>query len=197
MKRGFFACIIATVCLFLSTTCANAITIKSETIPDSIHVGSPTTKLVLNGAGIRSKFFFSIYIGALYVPEKSHDPHVLEMMPGRKRVVMKFLYDEVSGSKLASGWEEGFVNNQSEQQMSGLRSRLDKFKQLFPTVHKGDVIWLDYIPGSGTQVRVNTRLRGGNIQGADFYRALLQVWLGEEPADSDLKRAMLGSEEED
>jgi hypothetical protein len=40
-------------------------------------------------------------------------------------------------------------------------------------------------------------LRGGNIQGADFYRALLQVWLGEEPADSDLKRAMLGSEEED
>lgn len=195
MTRYFTGWLLLFLCQALSP--AHALTIKGETIPESVIVGNHATRLVLNGVGIRSKFFFSIYIGALYVPQKNSDPGVLETMPGHKRVVMKFLYDEVTAAKLANGWEEGFVNNQSEQQMSLLRTRLDIFKQLFPTVHKGDAIWIDFVPDSGTQVRVNTRLIGGSIPGADFYRAVLQVWLGDDPADSDLKRAMLGIDEGD
>jgi len=31
------------------------------------------------------------------------------------------------------------------------------------------------------------------IPGADFYRALLKIWLGEPPVDAVLKKALLGS----
>jgi len=36
----------------------------------------------------------------------------------------------------------------------------------------------------------------GVIAGADFYTALLDVWLGDEPADEDLKEAMLGEDDD-
>jgi hypothetical protein len=32
----------------------------------------------------------------------------------------------------------------------------------------------------------------GTVQGEDFYRALLKVWLGDKPADKGLKKAWLG-----
>ena len=55
----------------------------------------------------------------------------------------------------------------------------------------GEVILLDFVPGSGTRVVVSSDTKG-MIPGEDFNRALLRIWLGENPADSSLKRAMLG-----
>ena len=65
---------------------------------------------------------------------------------------------------------------------------------MFTTVHAGDVILLDYIPGKGTIVNIRGEQQGV-IEGEDFYSALLDVWLGDEPADDDLKEAMLGEED--
>jgi len=53
------------------------------------------------------------------------------------------------------------------------------------------VIYLDYIPGKGTQVTVKNVLKG-TIPCFDFHQALMKVWLGEEPADWGLKEALLG-----
>ena len=57
---------------------------------------------------------------------------------------------------------------------------------------KGDVIHLDFAPGTGTQVVFNGKPRGKPIAGDDFYRVLLRIWLGDSPVDTRLKRAMLG-----
>jgi hypothetical protein len=39
---------------------------------------------------------------------------------------------------------------------------------------------------------LNGESRGGPIAGEDFYRALLRIWLGEDPVSKDLKKALLG-----
>jgi hypothetical protein len=39
---------------------------------------------------------------------------------------------------------------------------------------------------------VNGQPRGKLMPGDEFYRALLRIWLGEKPADGDLKKGMLG-----
>jgi hypothetical protein len=39
---------------------------------------------------------------------------------------------------------------------------------------------------------LNGEPRGKIIAGEDFYRALLRIWLGEDPAQERLKRALLG-----
>jgi hypothetical protein len=53
-------------------------------------------------------------------------------------------------------------------------------------------IALDWVPGAGTQVTIDGKAEGKPIEGEDFYRALLRIWLGDKPVQDDLKKALLG-----
>lgn len=146
--------------------------------------------LVLNGAGIRSKFFFKIYVGALYMEMPSSNVKEVVETDSGKRIAMHFLYDEVSKKKLIDGWNEGFKNNTSPEQMAALTERINTFNAFFDTVHKGDTVILDYQPQSGTRVSIKGKEKG-LIAGKDFNDALLRIWLGDRPVTDDLKKAML------
>ena len=168
-------------------------TIGNITVPESVTVGD--TQLQLNGAGYRTKFVFKLYVGALYTEEKADTRDAVQAMKGPKRVLMHMIYDEISQKKMAGAWREGFEENNSDAQMQKLQERLQAFIKLFPDLKEGDIVYLDYIPGTGTRVIINEQLKG-TIAGEDFYHALLDVWLGDEPADDDLKAAMLGQEDD-
>ena len=58
---------------------------------------------------------------------------------------------------------------------------------------KGDVINFDYTPDGGTRITVNGQPKGNPIPGADFFSAVLRIWLGDKPADETLKKGMLGA----
>jgi len=147
--------------------------------------------LVLNGAGIRSKFFFKIYVGALYLATATDDAANALAEPGAKSMQMVTLYKEVSADKIAEGWRNGFEANLSPGDLGRMRARLQRFNSMFPALHKGDHVYMDFVPGEGTRVTINRDLRG-SIEGDDFFAALLQVWIGPHPADKDLKRGLLG-----
>lgn len=149
------------------------------------------TELPLHGAGLREKFFFDIYVGALYLPttEQSAERILGTDQPGR--IDMHFVYDEVSRQKLATAWEEGFAANNPDAVLDPLGERIDRFIDLFPDATEGDRFTLEYVPADGTEVRINGE-RVGTIEGGAFFRALLAVFLGPEPPDSDLRRGMLG-----
>ena len=74
---------------------------------------------------------------------------------------------------------------------SGYGARLAMFNRLFRTVRKGDVIRIDYLPDSGTEVRINGEWRGA-VEGNDFFRAILSIWLGDKPVTESLRKGMLG-----
>jgi len=178
--------------VFLLNGKAYSKTIKDVEIPEQITLAGSQQTLVLNGAGIRSKFFVSIYIGALYLPQKQNDIMTILQSKEPRRVMMYCLYSEISKEKLVDAWSEGFHENSSVQLFNQLSERLTEFNKLFPALHKGDIVWLDYLPGKGTRITINDKVLG-EIPGEDFNVALLKVWLGENPADSDLKEAMLGA----
>jgi len=165
--------------------------IAGVSIPDSVTLPGTATQLQLNGAGIRSKFLFDIYVGALYLPAKSQDSAGILADDAAARVLMHFLYKEVSREKITHGWNEGLQANLPANEYQALQPRLAQFNKLFGTARKGDRISIDYIPGSGTEVRINDEWRG-RIEGNDFFRALLKVWLGPEPVSRKLRDAMLG-----
>ncbi|EGV52864.1 MULTISPECIES: chalcone isomerase family protein [sulfur-oxidizing symbionts] len=146
--------------------------------------------LLLNGAGIRTKFFFKIYVGALYLPQKSTDPETIYPMSGPKRVSMHFLYDHLDREKLVDGWNKGFRKNLDSTELTTLQPRIDAFNAAFSGVDEGDEIHLDYIPGRGTEIWIRGQLKA-TIKGADFHIAWLKIWLGNEPADKGLKEGML------
>jgi len=169
--------------------------IASVILDEQIAVEGIEKKLILNGAGIRYKLFFKIYVGALYLPAKQNGADQILGASQANRVVMHFLYDEVEKEKLVNAWIEGFEDNVEETLYKTLEDRLVQFNNMFQDLHKGDVVLLDYIPEQGTRVTIKG-VNKGVIKGNDFNRALLSVWLGEDPVTEELKDAMLGIEEE-
>ncbi len=178
--------------LSLSSQPSTAATVKGVDIPEKISLPGSQQSLILNGAGIRSKFFFSIYIGALYLPAKQSSVESILSNNSPRRVLMYCLYDEISKDKLNAAWDEGFTENNTEQALDKLSARIKQFSAIFPALREGDRVYLDYVPSVGTNLIYNGN-ELGTIQGEDFNIALLKVWLGEHPADSDLKPAMLGT----
>jgi len=164
--------------------------IAGVAVPESVTIKNKL--LVLNGAGIRKKFIIKVYVGSLYLTVKRSSVKEILDDPGAKRIVMNFLYKEVSADTLVEGWNEGFAENNSSQELLPLQDRIRQFNTFFSTVRKGDEIRLDYLPEEGTQVWINETLKG-SVPGEDFSRALLKIWLGPNPPDIKLKEAMLGN----
>ncbi|MDH5473564.1 MAG: chalcone isomerase family protein [Gammaproteobacteria bacterium] len=167
--------------------------IADRQFDDVIYIDGYQKQLQLNGIGIRYKFFFKIYIAALYLEEKSNDITRIIESDQAKRVLMHFVYDKVEKEKLVAAWLEGFEANLSKDDFKSLESRINMFNSLFETVETGDVVLLDFIPGKGTRV-ISKGQEKGLIEGADFYAALLKIWLGDEPVDKELKDALSGTD---
>lgn len=182
---------VLTICLMLLLSMPlPAVTFGGVDVPEQIRIDGETQVLKLNGAGVRKKFFFSIYVAALYLPHTQNDAARLLAEPPANRVLMHFVYDKVEADKMVESWREGFDNNLDQAERQKLDARLQQFSALFGDMHAGDRIWLDYVPGRGTTVSVNG-IRRGEIEGADFNAALLSVWLGPEPVSESLKKALV------
>lgn len=181
--RTFLFCLIF-CCLAVP---AMGLEIAGLQIPDSLNNG-----LQLNGAGIRHKFFFKIYIAEFYLEQPASTSAEALDSPGRKRMTMHMLYDEVSREKLIDGWNDGFTGNLTKVQRKALAQRIAAFNGMFDDVHEGEEIILDYTPEGGTTVSIAGKDRG-TIAGADFNRALLSIWLGPRPVDENLREALLGN----
>jgi hypothetical protein len=166
---------------------AEAAELAGVTLADSLSLGGKA--LALNGAGIRTKLFIKVYVGGLYVESRAHDASAILRADGARAIVMHLLMD-LDAEKITSSIDEGFENN-SAGQMDALRARLDRLKAMFPSVKKGDVLQLAWIPGRGTVVTHRGK-ELGVIEGRDFADALFAVWLGGKPCDGDLKEGMLG-----
>jgi hypothetical protein len=179
------------ICLYLASAVAVAAEVAGVFIDDKIETesGQPLT---LNGAGLREKFWIDVYVGSLYLPQESHDVAEILSKPGPWRMQLDFVYKEVAREKLLDSWHEGFEKNQGVESMNKLRARIDRFYGFFDSsAVAGDQYRFDYAPASGTLVSKNGQLLG-LIPGEDFSNALLEIWLGNHPADKSLKKDLLG-----
>ncbi len=168
---------------------ASALEVAGVKLADKARVGD--SELVLNGAGIRTRVIFKVYVGALYLGEKKSTAAGVLAQTGAKRVSLALLRD-LSAQQLQEAFEKGIHANNSAAQIEAMKPRIAELLSLFSGGRQGDVILIDYQPDAGTTVTLNGAPKGKPIPGEDFYRALLRIWLGDKPVDDDLKKAMLG-----
>jgi len=179
------------ICLGLVSVSAAGAEISGVFVDDEIKTqnGEP---LVLNGAGLREKFWVDVYVGALYLPAKSRDVAEILSKPGPLRIQLDFVYKEVAAGKLLESWREGFEGNQDADALQSLHTRIEQFYQYFDSSALArDQYSFEYQPDVGTRVSKNKQALGV-IPGLDFRNALVEIWLGNHPADKSLKKAMLG-----
>ena len=165
--------------------------VKGVEVPETARVGGQ--QLALNGTGIRTKFFFDIYVGALYLPQRTQDAAKAIAMDGPKRITMDILYKKITQDQMKEAWEEGFRDNLSDERLATVRPGLSQLEAAFPDLKRGDHVTLDLIPGTGLRIAFNGEEKTV-IAGDELQTGVLKVWLGEEPADDDLKAGMLGQE---
>jgi hypothetical protein len=187
MKRWILA-----IAFSLGTVAGMAAEVEGIAFPDKAKIAE--TELSLNGAGLRSKLFFKVYAAGLYVAEKKHSADEALMLKGPKRVHVVTLRD-LTAPQFADALEEGLRKNLPETEVATMQPRIEQFKTTIlglKNAPKGAAIDIDWLPGAGTRLSFNGEKRGDDIAGEDFYRALLRIWLGEHPAQGDLKEALLG-----
>lgn len=184
MSRTLRAC--AVLMPLLLALPAAARDIEGTKVDDTLSVEGKTLRLI--GGGIRTKWMFSVYVGALYAEKPTFNAVNLIKSEQVKRMEMHMLRD-VGKDKIVESITEGF-EKQSKDQMPALKDRLAQLAAAVPDLKKGEVLTLTYVPDKGTVV-------GGAgketiIPGKDFADALFTVWLGPDPVDGDLKRKLLG-----
>jgi len=167
---------------------AGAAALAGVSMPDTVAAAGKT--LHLNGQGLRTKVFFKIYVAGLYLENPTHDAAQAISADQGKRVVMHFLYKNVTKKQLVEAWDEGFEQN-SGPIGAELKSAIGELDSWMGDVAAGQEIVFTYEPGTGTTVEFAGQKKG-TIPGPDFMRALWKVWLGPHPPTSDLKNGMLG-----
>jgi hypothetical protein len=160
--------------------------VDGHQIPDT--VSQDGKNLTLIGAGIRNKWMFNVYVGALYAEKPTFNAANLIKSEQAKRMDLHMLRD-VGKDKIVESIREGF-EKQSKAQMPALQARLDQLAAAVPDLKKGDVLSLTYVAEKG--VLVGGAAKETVIPGKDFADALFSVWLGPDPVDGDLKRKLLG-----
>ena len=87
---------------------AHAAELAGVTMPDSVQVDGST--LVLNGLGLREKFFIDVYVAGLYLPQKMTSGEKILAADTARQTVMHFVYD-VDKGKICDAWKESLEAN--------------------------------------------------------------------------------------
>ena len=162
--------------------------VAGVSIEDQLTINNQT--LTLNGAGVRKMLFMDLYAGSLYTKNNTSDANSIINSKTPVAMQLDIVSSMITSERMASTVNEGFVTA-TNGDIAPVRERLDNFIGVFSEdIVKGDRFIMLMIPGEGLKAYKNgTYLT--TVKGDDFGRTLLKIWLGEKPADRNLKRSML------
>ncbi len=184
MRKLIFA-----VAMLAFSSGAPALEVGGVMLDDKASVGGQD--LVLNGAGIRTRAIFKVYVGSLYVPAKAADTAAV-LAKGPRRIQLNILRN-LSAEQLVDALVDGLKDNSSPEELAANKAQTDQLIAImksFNDVKEKDVVTLDFVDGA-TKIGLNGAAKG-SIVGEPFNRALTKIWLGDKPVQGDLKKAMLG-----
>ena len=193
MRKTMHALLLAPgLCGGAAATAAVAVELAGVKVEDAVTVSG--TKLQLNGAGIRYKGTFTVYVGDLYTTRRVSSLDDLIAAPGPKRLSMTFLRD-INSAEFGKLLTRGMEDNVSKQELSKIIPGMIKMGDIFAankSFAPGDVCSLEWDPAKGLSVYAKGKLQAEPFKDPAFYRALMSIWFGNTPADWKLKDELLG-----
>lgn len=148
------------------------------------------TDLNLNGKGIRTRLFFNLYTAGLYLQQPSNDATAL--LSGRFPMALRMEITSalITSETMETAVRDGFKLSAADK-LPALQPRIDQLISIFKEkIEKGDVYDFIYRP-QNVIVQKNGK-NAGIIPGADFMQGLFGIWIGDKPAQADLKDKLLG-----
>ncbi|MGL4808312.1 MAG: chalcone isomerase family protein, partial [Giesbergeria sp.] len=158
-----------------------AVEIAGVKVEDSISIAGTT--LQLNGAGIRYKGPFKVYVGDLYTTQPVKSLEELLAAPGPKRLTMTFLR-EINSADFGKLLTRGIEDNTSKAEMSKIIPGMIKMGEIFAankSFAPGDVCALEWDPAKGLSIWAKGKLQSEPFKDPAFYKALMSIWFGQNP----------------
>jgi hypothetical protein len=187
------AIVIATASATFASPCAAAqVEVGDVKLDDAINLGG--SPLLLNGAGVRFRAVFKVYVAGLYLGTKAATTDEVLAAKGPKRIAITMLRN-IDANELGQLFARGVADNSPRDEMSQLIPGLLRMSQIFSDqkeLKTGDGFMIDWLPGTGTVIMIKGERQGAPIREQAFFNALLRIWLGPVPADWKLKDALLG-----
>jgi hypothetical protein len=175
--------------IIMSPVC-NAKEIEGINLPESLVVAK--NKLILNGAGVRSKFFMDLYVGGLYLENKSNNPQEIIEADKPMAIRLHIISSLITSKKMENATREGF-ENATKGNTEPIKSQIEKFIAVFrEKIEENDIFDLIYLTGKGLEVYKNNEFKS-RIEGLAFKQAVFGIWLSDKPAQKSLKKKMLGN----
>lgn len=186
MKRELAA---ASVALALGAASVAGEECAGVTFPDQVQVHGEA--LTLNGLGVRkaSVLRISVYVAALHLTEPSSDPQRILQPNTPSELVLQFMRP-VNANEIRRSWEEGLAKN-APGHPPGLEEGLAQLNSWVTNVTAGQRMTFIRIPGTGMQFDLPGTVNG-MVEGDEFSKAFLSIWLGDIPQTPELKSGLLG-----
>lgn len=175
--------------VFMMTSLCYGKEVAGIGIPESLDAGQVT--LMLNGAGVRNKLIIKLYVGGLYLEQKSNDAETIITADEPMAIRLHIISSMITSQKMEEATREGFSKSTSGR-IEPVRDQIEKFISVFKDeIKENDIYDFIYSPGKGTDVYKNAEYHS-SIEGLLFKQALFGIWLCDKPAQMSLKNDMLG-----
>ena len=147
----------------------------------------------LNGAGLRTRLTFKVYAMGLYLRQPAASTAAILQDSGTKRIRIVMIRD-LKGKQFADALLAGLERNHDSATLAALKPSTDTL--LTAVINSGEAkagteLILDQLANGATRLLIDGKQHGDDIADPTFYPALLRIWLGERPADSELKADLL------
>ncbi|WP_294638120.1 chalcone isomerase family protein [uncultured Aquabacterium sp.] len=180
-----------------SAQAAAAYEIEGVELPETIMAHGQ--KLVLNGAGVRKRGYYKADVTALYLPEKRTTAEPIYRLNGVRRIQLNILR-EFTSSTISRIFIADFKQAATPDEFKRLISVVGQIGAVYANVKrvvKGDVVNLDWVPGTGWMAFHNNKqlaIEGEPISAINnelAYQIYLRMYIGE-AAPEELRNALLG-----
>ena len=186
-----FLRLFALVAALLTAAPASAVDIEGVRLDPATRLGDAS--LQLNGAGVRSRLIIKAYVIGLYLGAPVETPEAAMAAPGPKRIeivpLMGFSAEQFT-EPLVKGMKKNLPPAEFEAMQPRIRAFVDDLTAV-KEVRKGSRIALEWLPGRGSRATIDGQEVSRFVEGEDFYRALLAIWVGNKPTQDDLKLQLL------
>lgn len=166
--------------------------IEGYTFQESQTVGG--TKLFMNGAGVRKRGFYKTEAGALYLKTKQQTFDGVFNAAGPKRIRLVILRD-IPSSLATRYFLSDFRLSATDEEFNSLLDEVSLMGRVYgnlPKISKGDVVDIDWVPGSGFMPSINGHaLLDKPITNERFFLVVLRNYI-DSGAPVDYRKALLG-----
>ena len=154
--KNFILFIILTA-LITTSSLIQAKQVGGIEMPNKLKVEN--TELILNGAGLREKWFLDLYVGGLYLTKKMKNAVPIMNSKEDMAIRLHIVSSLITSKKMKNAVNEGFENATNDN-IAPIKKEIDEFVAVFKDeIKENDIFEMVYVDSLGTKILKNNKLK--------------------------------------